>query len=161
MMWVSAIFDGFTFTDWYDFVPLGCLVGGLVAAGLSGLRAPRPASLWLKGILSVLALWPLYPLAPLVMLALQVVKVRGNWPQVMVDDPKNLVGLSPSYDFWFHVTDYAEAIAGAALVTFLFFLGANRDRLTPRFKWQVLSVCGVAILVSIADPGHLFAWWID
>lgn len=122
--WVCSIFDGFTFTEWYDFLPLGCLLMGLGSAGCSGF-SPKPASLRLKTVLAMLSLWPLFPAVTLFVLALQVVKHEGTWPRVMVDDPKNLIGLSATYDFWFHATAYTEAFAGAAMASFGALLAMN------------------------------------
>ncbi|RYX85619.1 hypothetical protein EON83_04575 [bacterium] len=161
LSWVSAIFGGFTFTDWYDFIPLCCLTCGLIAVGLSRLLFSRPASLCLKGILIALATWPLYPLFPLTMMAWQVVKVRGAWPQVMIDDPRNLIGLSRDYDFWLHAVSYTQAIAGATFVTFIAMLCANQKRLSRNAMISILGVCGATMLLAIADPLNLSAWWLD
>lgn len=161
LCWIFEIFDGFTFTDWYDFVPLACLLIGLVSTAVITHLDRCPASFWLKGFLGALALWPLYPSIALFMLAQQVVKSDGHWPQVMIDDPKNLVGLSPTYDFWFHATFYFEAVAGAALVSFAALFLTNQDRLSYNWRQTILCICGVSMLFSIADPGHLIEWWMD
>ncbi len=161
LMWVFSIFFGFSFSDWFDYLPLGCLLIGLASAGISSFFLARPASSWLKGALCLLALWPIYSLFPLFFLASQVAARTGRWPQVMIDDPKNLLGLSPRYDFWFHATAYTEAFAGAALVSFVALLLVNRERLSPRFTRILLMTCATGMLVSIVDPGQLCMWWID
>lgn len=136
----------------------GVGVGG-VAASVRFLA--KPASRWLKGALCVLSLWPLFPVVPLFFLALEVVARWGQWPQVIVDDPKNLLGLSPRYDFWFHTTAYTEAFAGACLVSFFALLIANRARLSQRFRRTLFGMCAAAMVVSVLDPGQLFTWWMD
>lgn len=157
------IFLGFTFTDIEDFIPVLSLICGLVAVAIMCRRnrLAKAASPVLLALLYILSLWSLLPNVALLFLAREHQAQRGNWPIVLINDPKNAYGLSPLYDGLFHLVAYFEAFSGAWMVIF----GALFATVYPRLSmWQRRFTIGLncfAFLLVVIDPGNLYAWWWD
>lgn len=159
---VVSIFNGFTFTDAEDFLPLASLIIGLIGVVLICRSAREKVSAVLFGALVLLSLWPLLPNFSLFFMARELQAISGNWPQVMVDDPKNWYGhVTPHFDALFHLTNYLEAFSGAWMVIFFALFFAIRTRFSLMQKRAIIGLMGFSLLLMLFDPGNLSAWWID
>ncbi|WP_309714662.1 hypothetical protein [Armatimonas sp.] len=152
-----CILGSFTFTDWDDFVPLALLLLGI---GLA-LNTARVPTWFPRLVLGICALAPALPHIPLYFMAREAQIFLGHWPQMMVNDPKWLVGRSPGYDLWNHRVAYVEAYSGALFLVFwaLFFALWSRLNIWQRTAYLLLFLA--AHLVLQCDPGGLYAWWLD
>lgn len=156
------VFTGFTFTDAEDFAPLLTLVVGLIGVALIRRPSQSKASFPLIALLLVLSLWPLLPNFGLFFMARELQSVDGSWPQVMVDDPKNLYGhVSARFDALFHLVNYLEAFSGAWMVVFLALFFAVKSRLSSRQIRLCLGLMVISLFLVLADLGNLYAWWLD
>lgn len=157
-----SIFTGFTFTDAEDFAPLLALVVGLVGVVLIRRSAQGKASFPLLSLLLLLSLWPLLPNFGLFFMARELQAVDGSWPQVMLDDPKNLYGhVSPLFDSLFHLVNYLEAFSGAWMVVFWALFFAVKSRLSSKQCRFCLGLMFISLFLVLADLGNLYAWWLD
>jgi hypothetical protein len=165
-----SVFTGFTFTDVEDFMPLLTLIIGLSGVALIRLSSQNEtsqnkASPPLIALLIMLSLWPILPQLGLFFLAREFQSVYGSWPQVFVDTPWTLSGepqkVSPQYSALFRLVNYLEAFSGAWMVIFLALFLVVMPRLSSNQRRLCLSLMFVALLLVVADPGHLYAWWMD
>lgn len=126
-------------------------------------RTPqKKATPALIALMSLLSLWPLLPTLGLFLLARELQSVSGNWPQVMVDDPKNWFGhTTPLYDSLFHIVDYLEAFSGAWMLVFIAIFFAAKPKLTVVWRRIFVGLMMISVLVFLFDPGNLTAWWLD
>lgn len=162
LFWVFSIFEGFTFTDWFDFAPAVTLAVGTLTASWLGRYRDKQASPALVALLLLLAFWPLAPVVGLYFLAREVVAVQGQWPRVMIDDPKNLLGhTSALYDTLFSLVPYLEAFAGVWLVVFLVLMWRCKPRFSPQVWGLGWVVMGLSYVVYAVDWWGLYAWWWD
>ena len=159
---VIQIFAGFDFTDAVDFGPVITLFIGLLGVCCIYYSPKKKASLPLILPLVLLSLWPLLPNFGLLFMAREFQSVQGAWPQVMVDDPKNLYGgISPQFDALFHLTNYLEAFSGAWMVIFFTLFFAIQSRLSLMQKRVIITLSCFSALTVLFDPGNLYAWWMD
>jgi hypothetical protein len=157
-----SVFTGFTFTDAEDFGPLITLLIGLIGVALIGRSAQKKVSPPLIALLLLLSLWPILPNMGLFFMARELQSVHGSWPQVMVDDPKNWYGhVSPRFDALSHLVAYLEAFSGAWMAIFLALFLAVRSRLSGRQRQVCIVLTIISLLLVLADPGNLYAWWED
>lgn len=157
-----SVFTGFTFTDVEDFTPILSLVIGVFGVFLIRRSPTSKATLPLISLLLVLSLWPLLPNFGLFFMARELQSVHGSWPQVMVDDPKNLYGhVSPHFDKLFHVVNYLEAFSGAWMAIFIALFFAAKPRLSPSQYRLCSGLMILSLFTVIVDPGNLYAWWMD
>ena len=156
------IFTSFTFTDAIDYAPLLSLIVSFVGIVLIRRSSQSRASFPLLILLITLSLWPLLPNFGLFFLARELQSVQGSWPQVMVDDPKNWYGhVSPRFDALFHLVNYLEAFSGAWMVVFLALFFSVKPRLSSKQRWLCLGLMFASLFLVLADPGNLYAWWLD
>ena len=158
---VMQIFTGFTFTDAEDFAPLLTLLIGGICVFLIHRSKREKVSAMLFAALLLLSLWAILPNLGLFFMARELQSVSGNWPQVMVDDPKNRYGLSPQFDALFHLTNYLHAFSGAWMIIFFALFFTIQARLSLLQKRAVIALFGASMLIVIFDPGNLYAWWLD
>ena len=164
LLWfrVISIFTGFTFTDIEDFGPLLSLIIGLIAVALVCCKTQEKASYGLIALMVLLSLWPLLPNLGLYFLAREVQARFGSWPQVMIDDPKNLYGhVSPHYNALFHLVDYLEAFSGAWMVIFLSLFFGAKSCFSRTQQRLFLGLMLASVFLVLIDPGNLYAWWMD
>jgi hypothetical protein len=161
-MRVFDIFDAFTFTDLQDFMPLVSLIVGLMSAGIIYNSPKKKASLTLIILMCLLACWPILPNVGLYFMAHQFQLHFGSWPQSMVDDPKNYYGqVSSLFDSLSHLVVYLNAFSGAWMVTFFALYFAAKSQLTLMQRKIIIGLMMIILVISILDPGHLYAWWLD
>ena len=158
----TSIFSGFTFTDAIDFAPLLSLCVGAVGVFLLKPTPQKKASKSRMALLLILALWPLLPSFGLFFLAREVQSINGAWPQAMVNDPKSLNGnASPHFDALFSTVNYLMAFSGAWMAIFFAAFARVRVDLSENQKRLCVGVFVIALLLTILDPGNLYAWWRD
>ncbi len=157
----SMFFD-FDFADWQDYLaPLGLIVG-ISGAALLTRTTQKKATMGLIVLMLLLSLWPILPNLGLLLLALELQKISGSWPQVMVDDPKNWVGhATPLYDALFHVVAYLEAFSGAWMIIFVAVFFAAKPKFSVCWRRVFIGSTVISVLIFLSDPGNLFAWWLD
>lgn len=159
---VLEIFTGFTFADVEDFAPLLSLIIGLVAAFALYRTRNEKASYAILAVMLLLSLWPVLPNISLYFMAREFQAVHGSWPQVMVDDPKNwLSAVSPRFDRLFSLTSYLEAFSGAWMVIFFVLYPILKSRFSLVQRRVLCSIVLAGLFILLADPGSLYAWWLD
>jgi len=158
---VVEIFTGFTFTDLEDFVPLVTLLIGVVGAALLSRSRKKPATKSTMALMSTMTLWPILPTVGLYFLARTFQSVNGNWPQVMVDDPKSQLGSSPQFDDLFYLIPYLEALSGAWMISFLVLAAVLWDRFSRLQRRLLTGLTLFFLAAAIIDFGGLNAWWMD
>ena len=159
---IFQVFGGFDFTDPEDFAPLLTLGIGLICAASIVRFSPKKASVPLICSLLILTLWPILPNFGLYFMARELQSVRGTWPQVMIDDPKNAYGyISSQYDALYHVVNYLEAFSGAWMIIFVALYFATKSRLSRAQQRLCLGSMAFTLLLFLIDFGNLYAWWLD
>ena len=159
---VISIFSDFTFTDAEDFGPILSLLIGLTGATLIRRSLQDKASLPLVYSMLLLGLGPILPNLGLFCMAYELESVHGSWPQVMVDDPKNLFGrVSPKFDAIFHLVNYLEAFSGAWMIIFLALFFAVKANFSRQQRKLIVGTMLISLVIVLVDPGNLYAWWMD
>ena len=157
----SMFFD-FDFADWQDYLAPLSLIIGIGGAMLLTRTRNEKATPALIALMSLLSLWPILPNLGLLWLALELRKISGAWPQVMVDDPKNWVGhATPLYDGLFHVVAYLEAFSGAWMIVFWTIFFAAKAKFSVAWRRVFIGLTMLWFLIFMGDPGNLYAWWLD
>lgn len=158
----TKVFTGFTFTDAEDFTPLLTLFIGLICVASIGLSAQKKASFPLIASMLLLSLGPILPNIGLYFLAREHQAICGNWPQVMIDDPKNALGhVSPQFDSLFHLVNYLEAFSGAWMVIFVALFFVAKPQFSTKQRRLFISLTVFSLFLVVLDPGNLYAWWMD
>lgn len=159
---VIQIFTGFTFTDPEDFLPLLSVLLGFIGSIIIGYSRQEKVDVSCMALILILTLWPVMPNSGLFFMAQEFRSVTGAWPQVMVDDPRNWQGhVSPAFDALSSCVNYLHAFSGAWMLVYIMVLFAVRSRLSVGQRRMCFVALAGVLLVSVFDPGHLYAWWLD